>query len=189
MDDNIEAFERYNNNMKVKCLTGAPFRIMEDFVLRYDNIAQAGPNYSIFCPASDGRPPFKLNTRIYSCLLINNKIPYRWRGRYNEDTDLSLRIMKDGWCTVQFNAFLQSKRATQTVKGGNTEEFYEKDGTYLKSKMLVDMHPDVAFLSDKWNRVHHHVDYRPFRINQLIKKDGLIVSKGVNEYGMKLVNL
>ena len=175
--------------MKVKCLTGAPFRIMEDFVLRYDNIAQAGPNYSIFCPASDGRPPFKLNTRIYSCLLINNKIPYRWRGRYNEDTDLSLRIMKDGWCTVQFNAFLQSKRATQTVKGGNTEEFYEKDGTYLKSKMLVDMHPDVAFLSDKWNRVHHHVDYRPFRINQLIKKDGLIVSKGVNEYGMKLVNL
>jgi hypothetical protein len=55
--------------------------------------------------------------------------------------------------------------------------------------MLVDMHPDVAFLSDKWNRVHHHVDYRPFRINQLIKKDGLIVSKGVNEYGMKLVNL
>ncbi len=171
MDDNIEAFERYNNNMKVKCLTGAPFYAMEDFVLRYENIAQAGPNYSIFCPATDGRPQYKLNTRIYSCLLINNKIPYRWRGRYNEDTDLSLRVMKDGWCTVQFNAFLQSKRATQTLKGGNTEEFYAKDGTYNKSKMLVEMHPDVAFLSDKWNRVHHHVNYQPFKKNILKKKN------------------
>ena len=35
MDDNIEAIERYNNNMKVKCVTATPFYIMEDFVLRY----------------------------------------------------------------------------------------------------------------------------------------------------------
>jgi hypothetical protein len=79
--------------------------------------------------------------------------------------------MKDGWCTVQFNAFLQSKRATQTLQGGNTEEFYAKDGTYNKSKMLVEMHPDVAFLSDKWNRVHHHVNYQPFKKNILKKKN------------------
>jgi len=188
MDDNIEAFERYNNNMKVKCLTGSPFYAMEDFVLRYENIAQAGPNYSIFCPATDGRPQYKLNTRIYSCLLINNKIPFRWRGRYNEDTDLSLRAMKDGWCTVQFNAFLQSKRATQTLKGGNTEEFYAKDGTYNKSKMLVEMHPDVAFLSDKWNRVHHHVNYEPFKKNILKKKNNVNEVKP-NNFNMYLESL
>tara|TARA_R110001592_G_scaffold257111_1_gene520725 strand:- start:14 stop:1159 length:1146 start_codon:yes stop_codon:yes gene_type:complete len=188
MDDNIEAFERYNNNMKVKCLTGSPFYAMEDFVLRYKNIAQAGPNYSIFCPATDGRPQYKLNTRIYSCLLINNKIPYRWRGRYNEDTDLSLRAMKDGWCTVQFNAFLQSKRATQTLKGGNTEEFYAKDGTYNKSKMLVEMHPDVAFLSDKWNRVHHHVNYEPFKKN-ILKKKNTENSVKENNFNMYLETL
>ena len=188
MDDNIEAFERYNNNMKVKCLTGSPFYAMEDFVLRYKNIAQAGPNYSIFCPATDGRPQYKLNTRIYSCLLINNKIPYRWRGRYNEDTDLSLRAMKDGWCTVQFNAFLQSKRATQTLKGGNTEEFYAKDGTYNKSKMLVEMHPDVAFLSDKWNRVHHHVNYEPFKKN-ILKKKNTENSVKENNFNMYLESL
>ena len=33
MDDNIEAIGRYNNNMKVKCLTATPFYIMEQFVL------------------------------------------------------------------------------------------------------------------------------------------------------------
>ena len=66
--------------------------------------------------------------------------------------------------------FLQSKRATQTVRGGNTEEFYAGEGTYNKSKMLVDMHPDVTSLTTKFNRDHHHVDYRRFKINKLRKK-------------------
>lgn len=186
LDDNIESIERLNHNMKIKCTTGAPMYAMEDFVLRFENIAQAGPQYSIFCPASDCRPPIKFNTRIYSFLLIRNDIPYRWRGRYNEDTDLSLRVMKDGWCTVQFNQFLQGKRATQTVKGGNTEEFYAKEGTRHKSQMLVDMHPDVAVVSMKFNRVHHHVNYDIFdknipRLNHEVK-----VMQTQNEYGMTL---
>jgi len=153
MDDNIESFERFNNNKKIRIYDGSIFYICEDFILRYVNIALAGLQYSNFMPSSDFRPPFKINTRIYSCLLIRNDISYRWRGRYNEDTDLSLRVLKDGWCTVQFNAFLQGKRATQTVKGGNTDEFY-KDGTLDKSKMLVDMHPDIAKLVLRFNRWH-----------------------------------
>ena len=110
-----------------------------------------------------------MNTRIYSCLLIQNDIPYRWRGRYNEDTDLCLRVLKDGNCTIQFNAFLQEKLQTQTLKGGNTEDFYSKEGTYPKSKMLEDLHPDVAKIVWKFNRWHHHVDYKVFKKNKLIK--------------------
>lgn len=189
MDDNIEAIERYNNNMKVRCNTPTPFYVMEDFVLRYRNIAIAGPNYSHFCPATDGRKPLYFNTRIYSTLLIRNDIPYRWRGRYNEDTDLSLRVLKDGWCTVQFNTFLQGKRATQTVKGGNSKEFYDEDGTYNKSKMLEDMHPDVAKVIKQYNRWHHHVNYKPFNANLLEFKDGLEIEDVVNDYGMKLIKV
>ena len=189
MDDNIESFERFNNNKKIIIYDGSVFHICEDFVLRYTNIAQAGLQYSNFMPYSDFRPPFKLNTRIYSCLLIRNDIPYRWRGRYNEDTDLSLRALKDGWCTVQFNAFLQGKRATQTVSGGNSEEFYKNEGTLNKSKMLVDMHPDVAKVVWKFNRWHHHVDYNKFKRNKLIKKKGLKIPEKVNNYGMVLVEV
>jgi len=187
MDDNIESFERFNNNMKIKCSSGTFFYICEDFVLRYKNIAQAGPNYSIFCPSSEGRPPFKLNTRIYSCLLIRNDIPFRWRGRYNEDTDLSLRILKAGWCTVQFNAFLQGKRATQTMKGGNSKEFYDKEGTLKKSQMLEDMHPDVARVVKRFNRWHHYVDYKSFKNNLLIKQKMKLKNK-INNFGMVLKN-
>lgn len=187
MDDNIESIERFNNNLKIKCYTGTPFYIIEDFVLRYENVAQAGMGYAIFCPASEARPPLRFNTRIYSCLLIRNDTPYRWRGRYNEDTDLSLRMLKDGWCTVEFNAFLQGKRATQTMKGGNTDEFYAKEGTLNKSQMLVDMHPDVTKLTKKFNRWHHHVDYRPFATNKLIRKKDFSVVDETNNFGMELL--
>ena len=186
LDDNIESIERFYNNMKIKCITGKPFHIIENFALRYENLAITGMGYAIFCPAHEARPPLIFNTRIYSCLLIRNDIPYRWRGRYNEDTDLSLRVLKDGWCTVEFKAFLIGKRATQTMKGGNTDEFYEKEGTFNKSKMLVDMHPDVAKLTTKFNRFHHHVNYNPFKKNILkFKKDYQPTSK-INNYGMKI---
>jgi len=189
LDDNIHEFFRLNRNVKTKVTSGTIFKIMEDFVLRYENIALTAPNYSFFCKKTDKLPPFILNTRIYSCILVRNDIPYRWRGRYNEDTDLSLRVLKDGWCTVQFNAFLQDKVTTQRMKGGNTEQFYKEDGTYLKSKMLVDMHPDVAKIVRKFNRYHHHVDYRPFKENKLIKKKDIQIPKGINNYGMKLISL
>jgi len=189
MDDNITAFSRLNRNKKIKVNTGTIFKVMEDFVNRYENVYIAGPNYDFFAKARQKIPPFIINTRIYSVLLIRNDIPYRWRGRYNEDTDLCLRILKDGFCSVQFNAFLQNKANTQTLPGGNTAEFYNKEGTANKSKILAEMHPDVTKLSWKFNRWHHEVNYHGFKKNKLIKKVDLKIEDEVNNYGMKLIRL
>jgi len=185
MDDNIRNFQRLNRNRKIPMGDGTCFRVMEDFVLRYKNVGMAGPQYAMFAPRKKGWPPFVLNTRIYSCNLIRNDIPYFWRGRYNEDTDLSLRMLKDGWCTVQFNAFLQNKIVTQQVKGGNTAEFYAKEGTMPKSQMIVDMHPDCAIIKWRFHRWHHYVDYHQFK-NQLIHRDDYVPKEGTNDYGMKI---
>lgn len=187
MDDNIQRFYRFNRNAKVPVADGTLFRVMEDFCLRYENVAMAGPNYESFVIRRQKYPPFVLNTRIYSCNLIRNDVPYRWRGRYNEDTDLSLRMLKDGWCTVQFNAFLQNKLATQRVPGGNTAEFYAKEGTLPKSRMQVELHPDVSRLVWKFNRWHHEVDYRPFRRNVLVRKPDVLIADGPDDYGMVLI--
>ena len=198
MDDNISSFRRLNRNQRIKVESGAFWRAIEDFCLRYKNIAMAGPNYMAFAPARSKLPPFVTNTRIYSCNFIRNDLSFRWRGRYNEDTILSLDILKAGWCTVQFYAFLQEKLGTQIVKGGNTEEFYHKEGvvqkgnkyadtgTVAKSKMLVDVHPDVSKLTWRFNRCHHHVDYTPFKNQKLIKKSDINISNTVNNYGMSL---
>lgn len=187
LDDNIEAFNRLNHNRKPVVETGAIFRAAEDFVSRYENIALSGFNYYSFCKTTERVPPFYLNTRIYSCILIRNDIPYRWRGRYNEDTDLSIRALKDGYCTVLFNAFLAGKVNTMRMKGGNTDELYKDDGRKKMAESLREQHPDIVKVVWKFNRWHHHVDYRAFKKNnKLILKPGIAIPKGINNYGMVL---
>jgi hypothetical protein len=165
------------------------FRAAEDFVDRYENVALAGFNYHTFVPDITQKPPFTLNTRIYSCILIRNDLPFRWRGKYNEDTDLSLRVLKSGMCTVLFNAFLCFKQVTMTGKGGNTEEVYE-GGKNRKEfvESLIEQHPDVVKMSYMYGRPHHTVNYKSFRKNALVLKDHHI-PKGVNEYCMNIKSL
>lgn len=189
LDDNISNFRRLNNNLKIRVNSGTIFYVAEQFIDRYTNIAISGFNYQWFCKQKQLLPAFYLNTRVYSCILIKNDIPYRWRGRYNEDTDLSLRALKDGWCTVLFNAFLADKMTTMIMKGGNTDELYKEDGRLKMAQSLQEQHPDVCRVSWKFGRYQHHVDYRPFKANKLIKKEGLIIPQGVNNYGMKLVEI
>lgn len=188
IDDNIRCFYRLNRNSKIRVWDGVIFRVIEEFAERYENVAMAGPNYFFFAKQRQPLNPIIVNSRVYSCNLIRTDVPFRWRGRYNEDTILSLDMLKAGWCTVQFNAFLQAKQRTQSMPGGNTDELY-RDGTLEKSQMLVREHPDVARLVWKFGRWHHHVDYRRFKRNRLKLKPGIVIPEGVNEYGMKLVSL
>ena len=193
LDDNIRRFYRFNNGMRISVNSRLPFSIIEDFANRYENIALCGMQYKMFAITSLTnciKIPFLLNTRVYSCILIKNDLPYRWRGRYNEDTDLSLRALKDGWCTVLFYAFLADKIATMRMKGGNTEELYKldnEDGRLLMAQSLQRQHPDVVTITRKWGRWQHQVDYRPFRKNRLQLKPGVVIPQGVNNYGMRLV--
>jgi hypothetical protein len=201
LDDNISDFYRLHKNQRIRVESGIIFKAAEDFVDRFENVPISGFQYRFFIAPNQSYPPYVKNTRIYSTLLIDNNCKHRWRGRYNEDTDICLRVLKDGDCTIQFNAFLQGKAATQTVKGGNTEEFYHKEGvekniwidgvnaegTRNKSEMLVRMHPDVARMVWRYKRWHHYVDYSPFKKNELRYKKDIVLPREPNEYGMKLV--
>ena len=66
--------------------------------------------------------------------------------------------------------FLQEKITTQQVRGGNSAEFYDKEGTLAKSKMQVKVYPDVSRIVKRFGRIHHHVDYSKFKVNKLVKK-------------------
>lgn len=187
LDDNIRAFYRSNRNKRHYVSSGTTFRCCEDFTDRYENVALSGMNYTMFVMDDNDRiPPFYLNTRIYSCILIRNDIHYRWRGRYNEDTDLSIRVMKDGWCTILFNAFLIEKKTTMTMKGGNTDELYKDDGRLKMAQSLVEQHPDVAKITWKFDRWQHQVDYSVFKKNKLKRIPGITIKDGIDNYGMVL---
>ena len=187
MDDNIRYFCRLYRKFRIRSNASSFFSPMEDFSMRYRNVAMSGPNYTMFAIPRPRLPPFLTNTRIYSCNLIRNNLDFRWRGRYNEDTILSLDLLKAGYCTILFYAFLQKKIVTQQQKGGNTEEFYKREGTLAKSKMLIKAYPDLSRLVIRYGRVHHHVDYSVFK-HQLIRDKSIEVHKGTDNYGVSLVN-
>lgn len=190
LDDNIEGFHRLNYNMKPKVTSGTIFRCAEDFTDRYSNVGLSGFNYYSFCKCTDAVPPYYLNTRIYSCILINHEIPFRWRGKYNEDTDLSLRVLKSGLCTILFNAFLAGKVTTMRMKGGNTDHVYTDGDNRMKfAKALEELHPDVVKTVWKFNRWHHSVDYSTFKQNKLKRVENLELTGNINNYGMELIDL
>lgn len=192
LDDNIRSFYRCNNNRRLTVDGGAFFKAMEDFVDRYENIVLAGPHHVGFVPdKSDNLTPFTLNTRIYSCILINTSANYRWRGRYNEDTDLSLRVLKDGWCTLLFRALMMNKMATvgtksKPLKGGNTDNVYNTgDHRMAFAQSLKNQHPDCVEVVWKFGRWHHQVDYSRFR-QKLKLKPGITPIARMDDYGMTL---
>jgi hypothetical protein len=186
LDDNMDGFYCLNNNEKSKVVDRNPFVDAESISDRYENVAVSGLNYEFFAMRRAKVPPFYLNTRVYSCILINHALGHRWRGRYNEDTDLCIRALKDGWCTILLNYMLAKKLPTMTVKGGNTDELYKEDGRLKMAESLRDQHPDIVTVTRKWDRWQHHVDYSGFKKNKLILKPSVVIPEGSDDYGMEL---
>ena len=161
MDDNIFDFIYYHTNDRIRIHDGALFRFAEDFTAQYQNVPLAGPQYDMFVPRKGKNYPFQVNGRIYSCSLIRNDSPFRWRGRYNEDTIMTLDVLQGGYMTILFKFLLQAKLTTQVLKGGNTDEFYARaEGTKSKSEMLKLVYPQFTQLKWRFGRHHHVVDYR-----------------------------
>jgi hypothetical protein len=193
IDDNIQGLYRAHGNKRLMVRkSSAPLRMVEDFVDRYENLAFAGLNSRAFMPDTS-TTPLRLNTRIYSMTLINTALPYRWRGRYNEDTDLCLRALKDGWSTALFCNMLMDKPetargdGTKGMRGGNTDNVYV-DGDHRRAfaESLKEQHPDVVDIVWKFNRWHHQVDYSSFKKNKLVRKSHAVFAEDP-EYGLTLV--
>jgi hypothetical protein len=187
LDDNMLYLYRLHMNTKLHVKSAVPFRVCEDYTDRFENVGMSGLNYTYFVPTFLAKEPVYYNTRIYSCILIRNDLPFRWRvlewnnkpAPYNEDTDLSLQVLKAGYCTLLLNSFVVGKQATLTNKGGNTDEVYKKgsaewDNRYAFAASLHKAHPDVVEITEKWGRNHHHVDFTGYqKFNKLILKPGV----------------
>lgn len=189
MDDNIRGFYRLQQNMKYRVDSGTFLRVMEDFAERYENLYISGMQYEMFVPRKKKHNPLIFNTRVYSNMLIKTDIPFRNVTFYNDDTDLCLRILKAGYCTLLFCAFLADKINTMQVKGGMTDYYKRTNKRREFAEELQRAHPDVVKIVWKFDRWHHEVDYRPFKGNKLIRKPDAVIPEGVNNYGMKLVRL
>ena len=197
LDDNMDGFYRFYHNKRIRCKSPICLRQCEIQTDYYDNVYLSGLQYKSFVPeVCQNKPNVILNTRIYSCILIRNDLDKdlkteRWRGKYNEDTDLSIRVLKSGGANMLFQNFLADKQTTKSCKGGNTDSIYKGDGIQKKLDSLIEQHPECVKATFKFGKNHHHVDYSAWAENPL-NKDGTNTAwvgagvKEINEFGLYL---
>lgn len=200
IDDNIDGFYRWNYNVQKRIKSGVVFRVLEDYSDRYENVGLSSMSYFYTIPGIDiGRKMLIYNSRCYSCILINSELldktlKERWRGRYNEDTDLTLRTLQKNLCTILLNNFLSNKKTSGTMKGGNTDTIYEggsHSGYLKKFQELKNNFPDIVKLTNKKHvdgRPHHHINYtKLFTTKPILKDEYKNLENVSNEYNMKFI--
>lgn len=190
-DDDIHYMMRVYKGNRLPMAANIALALAEQFVDRYDNVALASFNSTFFITCRYGKcdtqhPPFYLNARCYTCFLVLNSLPNRWRRRYNEDTDMSLQVLADGWCTILFNAFLIFTQETMSDSGGQTD-IYVNDGRLRMARQLESMWPGTVSVSRRHGRPQHQIkhDWKRFD-TKLKRKPGVVVAEGNDEHGMKL---
>lgn len=188
IDDNIRAFYRMHYGKRLYCDPSIALRVVEDFSDRYTNVGLSGLNYVMFAPENTVLPPFRLNAHVYSCTLFNNSLPHRFRPPANEDVDMCLQVIADGYCTVQINAFLAEKRATMKVRGGQTDAAYQGDGRLFMARSLERVWPGVVETKRRFNRPQHVVKdaWRKFDTQLILKPDADLTPK---DYGLHLAQV
>lgn len=191
-DDDIYGFCRIFKGNKVPMAANLALGIAEGFVDRYENVGLASFNSQFFIPCQYGvtqtpqTPPFYLNARCYTCFLVLNELPFRWRRRYNEDTDMTLQVLAGNWCTILFNAFSIKTPETMDMTGGQTD-IYVADGRLRMARQLESMWPGTVEVIRRHGRPQHHIkhDWQRFDV-PLKKKAGLAIDPAPNEFGMKI---
>jgi hypothetical protein len=187
LDDNIANYERLYRHKRIEAPAGIALRVVEDFTDRYSNIGISGHNYSMF--VMDKTTPFITNVHVYSSTLVNNAIPYRWRRRYNDDTDLCLQVLAGGLCTVLVNVFSAHKLPTMTRKGGNTADLYQGDGRAHMARSLERDWPYIVQTKRRFNRPQHVVRNRWGGFDTPLQlKPGIDLSAlpETDEYGLRI---
>lgn len=168
-DDNIHGFDKWINARKTKINEGAAPLIYVEKYADKNMVDVCGFEYDTFV-MTPPKQPFKVMCHVYSGILINNEMPYRWRLKYNEDVDLCLQVLHNGGKTASCIYYMINKVSTTSkMKGGNQSELYKGNDPkkkLLKAKMLEAVWPQYAKTVVRFNRYHHFVDWNVFKKNK-----------------------
>jgi len=171
LDDNFDGFSLWNLHtcLELKSLVGMVY--LEQLSNTYDKMGLLGFIERKFIPASSlhQRELNQFNTRVFSCILIDNEMltanGINWRNKYNEDLDLNLQCLTKGICTFRCNQVQINKPTTLSMKGGNTTDCHVNGGIEKRVDYIIEMFPKQCSKSYKKNKTlgcHFIVDYKAF---------------------------
>ena len=174
LDDNIKNFIVRVNQRDYKDEQGINFNEIELFLKNITSpVGLIGMNYTNDYPSIDFRKRYNLNTKVYSCMLINTELLESkkikgWRGKYNEDVRLTIECLINGLNTIGFNQYLINKCRTGSLKGGNKEIYknHSSQGYQDKFDEIFVEYPNYISNIKKYKdeRSHHKIHY-----NKIIK--------------------
>jgi hypothetical protein len=153
LDDNILSFRRRVGTRNKVTNVVEVLPAVEDFCDKFSNIGIAGLSYATY--AFSAKQDVSINRVISSAQLIFNQVPVQWRDGVIDDTDYSLQVLKNGYCTLLFNRLLCDKAATESFKGGLTE-FYQSGGRVAQWKRLCVLWPGWFRVTKQGNRYKLH---------------------------------
>lgn len=191
LDDNVRDIRRLYAGKRIPCESGVAMRQVEMLTDRYKDVAVSGMNYQMFVVPES--PPFRWNCHVYSYILLQNDVPFRWRLRYNEDTDLCLQAVTAGYNTIQVNTFMADKQPTMKMGGGNTSELYKGRGKekvevgagrVAMAKSLEQQWPGIVKTDERFGRAQHVVDWSQF--DKPLQRLDLPPGEYPDEMGMRL---
>ena len=173
VDDNVDNFFEYRDHRFTLVRDCRRWlRDMESYITQFRNVGMGGPVGKGLARMTTRLRAVSKNSRVYSFNLIRTDAPFRWRGRYNEDTILSLDMLTSGWATMLLRQWQMNKMVSQSVSGGNTDHLYSA-GTGPKSRLLARVYPKYVDVTIRFNRLHHYIDYpRHFGHIPLIHENG-----------------
>jgi len=165
-DDNIRGFAKWINGKRTPYKNGIDaIKYVENYSdLKGNDISGFEYRYFVTKPP---KKAFKNNCHIYSAMLINTNMPYRWRLKYNEDIDLCLQVLHNGGSTSSCVYYMTNKLSTSAkMKGGNQDELYKGNDpkkNLLKAKMLEVVLPQYVKTVIRFGRHHHLIDWKQFK--------------------------
>jgi hypothetical protein len=121
---------------------------------------------------------------------LDQRLEERWRGRYNDDTDLSLRVLATGdLVTACFYSFVSGKLTSGRTKGGMADMYknHSHEGYWKKFEALKQTWGNLITFTNKRHadgRPHHHIEYTKHFLQKPVLKQGLEIPKKINEYNM-----
>lgn len=192
-DDDIRYMRRVYRGHRIRMPARIAICAAEDFCDRYENVGLASFNSQFFVPSTEGsvrsaKTPFILNGRCYTVLFVNHATGLKFRGRYNEDTDMTLQTLSSGWCTILFQAFVIATPKTMSSRGGQTA-IYGDDGRLKMARALERAWPGVVTTHRRFGRPQHVVAFQWKRFDtKLIRRaEHRDDEAKSDEYGLELV--
>lgn len=176
LDDNIQGFYFFQDNIKYECMFGFSFYYLEKFMKKWKNAYLGGMGYcSDITEIEKSKPCIVKNSKVYSCFLIRQDITNvikgeLWKGIYNEDIILCIELLQLGYPTFTTNQFLCNKLTTGNRKGGNQVNLYkdkdEKSWDYRKTDYLLKFFPQLSakghikFSDRRGKKYHHYINWK-----------------------------